>query len=90
MSSAVSESEGKENLGIVSHRGKVNSAIVRVVPTSGAERERGSEPRMEAWTNSSEVLWGKSQRDRSQTEDVQGSREGRQPLWEARASLHQC
>ena len=89
MSSAVSESEGKENLGFVSHRGKVNSAIVRDVPTSGAERERGSELRMEAWTNSSEVLWGKSQRDRTER-GCAGKPRGETASMGSKGLLHQC
>ena len=40
MSSAISESEWRENLGVISHRGKANSAIVRDLPLPGGQRER--------------------------------------------------
>ena len=61
MSSAISESEWRENLGVISHRGKANSVIVRDLPLPGGQRERetGSELRMEAWRNISERAMGK-------------------------------
>ena len=39
MSSAVSESEWRENLGVISHRRKANSAIVRDLPPPGGPRD---------------------------------------------------
>ena len=89
MSSAVSESEWRENLGVISHRGKENGAVIKRRAPSGAERETGSELRLEARRNISKRAAGKKSKRSEPERGRSGQPRGETARWEARASSHQ-